>query len=150
MLQTKLRGTGGEFFTAFLLSAHWGMEVLIADSEGFDLLAKDPKGRLPGKQTKAISVKSRVRKDDKSLTFNIENSRRSLCREAKAWNAEPYFAFLAFHRFEGEGQIHFMLVRACRENRHLFGPGTFKFRRARRMKSTKHFRYFVLPLQEPQ
>jgi hypothetical protein len=125
MFSTKLRGTAGEFLAAFLLSARWDMEVVIADSEGFDLLARDPTGKLPGKHTKAISVKSRVRKDAKSLTFNIRDSYRLLCREARKWDAEPYFAFVAFHRFEGEGRVHFMLVRACRENARLFGPGTF-------------------------
>ncbi len=147
MLSTKLRGTGGEYFTAFFLSACWNLEILIANSEGFDLLVQDPQSQLPGKQLKAISVKSRVRRDAKSLTFNIQESYHSLLREAEKWNAEPYFAFLAFHRFEGEGRVHFMLVRACQDNLHLFGPRTFKFRVAWKTNSNENFRYFLLPVE---
>jgi len=69
------------------------MDVTIADSEGFDLLVRDSEGKLPGKELKAISVKSRVRNNAKSLTFNIQDSYRSLEQEARRWNAEPYFAF---------------------------------------------------------
>lgn len=147
MLPTKLRGTGGEYVTAFFLSAHWNLDVTIADNEGFDLLVRDPSGQLPGKELKAISVKSRVRTNAKSLTFNIRDSYSSLCREAEKWNAEPYFAFVAFHRFEAQGRVHLMIVRACQENRRLFGSRTFKFREAREMKSNENFRYFVLPVE---
>ncbi len=147
MVPTRLRGTGGEYLTAFFLSAKWNLDVTIADSEGFDLLVRDPNGELPGKELKAISVKSRVRKNAKSLTFNIEDSYPSLLREARKWKAEPYFAFLAFHRFEGTGRIHFMLVRASKENSSLFGSRAFKFRKAWKLKSTNNFQYFVLPVE---
>ncbi len=148
MLPTKLRGTGGEYFSAFLLSARWNLDVVIADSEGFDLLIRDPNGEFPGRPVKAVSVKSRVRSNAKSLTFNIQDSYNSLCREAEKWDAEPYFAFLAYHRFQGDGLIHFLLVRACPENSSLFGPTTFKFRVAWKMKSNGNFRYFTLPVEQ--
>jgi hypothetical protein len=146
--QLSFEEQGGEYFTAFLLSARWDLDVVIADSEGFDLLVRDPKGQFPGKPLKAISVKSRVQSNDKSLTFQIQNSYHSLRQAAKKWHADPYFAFLAYHRFEAGGRIHFMLVRACPENSNLFGPRTFEFRVARKMKSNENFRYFVLPVQQ--
>ncbi len=147
MYESKLRGVASEYWVAYFLSARWDLEVLIADSKGFDLLVKDPKGRLPGKRLKAISVKSRVRHKPSNLDINVNYS--SLCEETTKWNAEPYFAFLSFHRFEGEERIHFMLVRACRENQEFFSATTksFRFRKAWKMKSTENFRYFLLTLE---
>lgn len=49
MIPTKLRGTGGEYLTAFFLSAYWDLDVTIADSEGFDLLVRDPNGHYLAK-----------------------------------------------------------------------------------------------------
>ena len=84
-------GDFGELLVSYYLVKK-KLHVIIAKSEGFDLLVNDTKGLLFEKdRLVGISVKTRQKR---SLCLDLEIASEKLKRAAKIWKFIPYFCFV--------------------------------------------------------
>lgn len=85
-----LSGDFGESFVAYLLSKE-GIDVVRANTVGFDLFAIDSKGKIfPKKKIVGISVKARISKSSKSFKPTIPVGSRKISAAKKTWNTEAW------------------------------------------------------------
>jgi len=68
------------------------LHIIMARSVGFDLIAKDTKGKIfPKNKQIAISVKSR---QSESFSIRLDDDIKKLKNQSKIWKLEPYFGFV--------------------------------------------------------
>lgn len=80
----------GESFIAYLLSKE-GIDVVRANSVGFDLIAIDSDGKIfPKKRYICISVKTRVSKSSNKPRPTIPVGSEKLLKASRIWNADPW------------------------------------------------------------
>jgi hypothetical protein len=84
-------GDFGELLVSYYLVKK-RLHVIVAKSEGFDLLVNDTEGLLFAKDRLiGISVKTRQKS---SLCLNVGIASEKLLRAAKIWKFVPYFCFV--------------------------------------------------------
>ena len=87
-------GDFGESFIAYLLAKE-GIEVVRANTVGFDLLAIDQTGKLfPKKKLIGISVKARISKTHKRYRPTIPMGSAKIWMSMKKWDADAYIGIV--------------------------------------------------------
>jgi len=86
-----ISGEFGESLLAYRLVKK-NMHVIMARTAGFDLVARDPTGKIFAKTKNiAISVKTQTRR---SWSKNLRRDYKKLKKSSNIWGFEPYFAFI--------------------------------------------------------
>lgn len=87
----KISGDFGESLLAYYFVKN-KLHVIMARTVGFDLIIKDPNGKiLPKNKLIAINIKSR---QSKSFSLRLEKDMKNLEKSSKIWGLMPYFGFV--------------------------------------------------------
>lgn len=90
--EALISGDFGESFVAYLLSKK-GISVARASTVGFDLIARDRKGKVLTKnKISGISVKTRISKRAKRYVPGVPLGSSQTLPAAKKWGMKPYLA----------------------------------------------------------
>jgi len=93
-IDLMVSGDFGELLLAYYF-AKQKLHVIVAKSAGFDLLVKDPMGKI-FKKNKLIGISVKTRQQN-SFSLDLDKDIFKLERAAKVWDFIPYFCFVTPH-----------------------------------------------------